>query len=68
MHQGDESGELAEDVAGGEVLEGGRGGPGAGAFRIGVRGAGSGGGLCVLGAGRGYGTAVVPGGSTLRTG
>lgn len=68
VHQGDEGGQLAEDVAGGEVLQGGRGGPGGGAVRIAVRRARPGVGLCVLCTGRRYGTAVVPGGSTLRTG
>ncbi len=64
VHQGDEGGQLAEDVAGGEVLQGGCGGPGAGT----VRRARPGVGLCVLCAGRRYGTAVVPGGATLRAG
>lgn len=84
VHQGHQGGQLAEDVPGGEVLQRGAVRPGRRtarvvqrivirtalriAARVAVRRAGTGLGLCVLGARRGHGTAVVPcGGAALRS-
>lgn len=73
VHQSHQGRQLAEDVLGGEILQGGVPVPGRIAVRVApraaVRWAGPGPGPCVLGAGRGHGTVLVPcGGATLRSG